>query len=141
MISEGTRIISSNVITFVLTASRKMIIKRDSFPLNSLKSKTLMIASKNEPFLSCNSNVRWSSKIEDSRMDHGKIGTPFVNKNILSVDENFSVQSDVNEANKLDISVQRSSTNERNTASLQIEEKFLKVSFLKSSRSQTRADR
>ena len=50
------------------------------------------------------------------------IGTPFVNKEIWSGDDNFSVQSDVGETDKLDTAVQRSSTDERNTESLLIEE-------------------
>ena len=36
MISGGTSIISSNVITDILTDSSKMILKSDSFPLNQL---------------------------------------------------------------------------------------------------------
>ena len=39
-----------------------------------------MIASKNEPFMSCNRNVCSSSENVDSRIDHGRIGTPFVKK-------------------------------------------------------------
>ena len=54
-----------------------------------------------------------------------------MNKNIWSVDDNLSVRSDVIEANKLDTSIQQSSTNERNTASSQIEEKRLKIVFSK----------
>ena len=79
-----------------------------------------MVASKNEPTLSCNRIVRAASEIGDIRIDHGRIGTPIRNKNIWSVDDNFSVRSDVGEANKLDTSVQKSPTNERNKASLQI---------------------
>ena len=45
MISEGPSIISSKVITDALTDSSKMILKSDSFPLNPLKFKTLVIAS------------------------------------------------------------------------------------------------
>ena len=75
---------------------------------------------------------RASSEIEDSRKDHGRIGTPFMNKSIWIVDDNFSVRSDVVEENKLDASVQRSSINERNTASSQIEEESLKSVFSKS---------
>ena len=82
MISGGTSIIISNVITDVLTDSSKMILKIDLFPLNPLKSQTLVIASQNEPFMSCNRNVRASSEIGNSRIDHGRIGTPFVNKTI-----------------------------------------------------------
>ena len=54
-----------------------------------------------------------------------------MNKNIWSGDENFSVRSDVGRANKLDTSVQQYSTNERNTASPQIEEESLKSVFSK----------
>ena len=43
-ISRGTRIISSNVITYVFTESSKMILKSDLFPFNSLKSNTIVIA-------------------------------------------------------------------------------------------------
>ena len=104
-----------------LMDSREMILKSDSFPLNHLKSKTLMIASQPESFMSCDRNVRALSKIGDSRLDHGIIGTPFVNKTIWSGDDNFSVRSEVSKTDKLDTSVQIYSTNERNTASLQIE--------------------
>ena len=82
MLSRGTSIISSNVITDVLTDSRKMILKSYSFPLDPLKSQTLVIASQKEPFLSCNRNVRVSSKIGNSRIDNGRIGTPIMNKNM-----------------------------------------------------------
>ena len=83
-----------------------MNLKRDSFPLNPLKSKTLVITSQTEPFLSCDSNVHALSEIGDSRPEHGRIGTPFVNKNIWSGDDNFSVRSDVGELDKLETAVQ-----------------------------------
>ena len=117
MIQGGTSIISSNLITDVLADSSKMILKSDTFPLDSFKSQTLMITSQNEPTLSCKRIVRASIEIGDSRIDDGKISTPIMNKNIWSVDDNFSVRSDVGEANKLDTSIQRSPTNERNMAS------------------------
>ena len=78
MIHRGTSIISSNVITHVLTDSSKIIINSDSFPLNALKSKRLMIASPTEPLLSCDRDVHASSEIGYRRPDHGRIGTPFV---------------------------------------------------------------
>ena len=90
-----------------------------------------MIALQNEPFLSCDRNVRALSEIGDSRIDHSRIVTPFVNKHIWSVDDNFSVQSDMDEADKLDTIVQKSPTNERNTASPQIEEGSLESVFSK----------
>ena len=129
MIHGGTSIISSNVIIHVLTDSSKMIIKSDSFPLNTLKSKTLVIASQPESFLSCDKNVRASSEIGDSRPEHGSIGTSCVNEKIWSRDDKFSVRSEVGEANKLDTDVQRSPTNERNKASLRIEEEILESIF------------
>ena len=54
-----------------------------------------------------------------------------MNKNIWSRDDNFSVRSDVGEANKLDTSVQQSLTNERKTAYPRIEEESLKIVFSK----------
>ena len=44
-ISGGTSIISSNVITHILTDSSKIILMSDSFPLDPIKYKTLIIAS------------------------------------------------------------------------------------------------
>ena len=90
-----------------------------------------MIALLTEPFLSCDRDVHASSEIGDSSTEHGRIGTPFVNKNISSGDDNFSVRSDVGEADKLNTAVQQSSTDERNTASLQIEEDSLESIFPK----------
>ena len=50
-----------------------------------------MIAQPTTSFLSCDRDIRASSGIGDSMIDNGRIGTPFVNKNIWSVDDNFSV--------------------------------------------------
>ena len=47
---------------------------------------------------------------------------PFVNKDIWSTDDALSVQSDISKLDKLDIAVQKSSTDERNTSPSQIEE-------------------
>ena len=113
MINGGTGIISSNVITDVLTDSSKMILKSDSFPLNPFKSKTPVIALQNEPTLSCDGTVRSLSKNGKIRINHGRIGTLIMNKNIWSVDDNSSVQSDIGEENKIDTSVQKSSNNEK----------------------------
>ena len=118
MIHRGTSIVSSNVITHALMESIKMILMSDLF----LKSKTLVIALPTKPFLGCDRDVRASSKIGYRSPEHGRISTPFVNKKIWSGDDNFSVLSDVGEANKLDTAVQRSSTNKRNKASSRIEE-------------------
>ena len=83
MINGGTGILESNVVTDVLTDSSKMILRTDTFPLGSFKSQTLVIASQNEPWLSCNRIVRASSDVGNSRIDRGRIGTPIVNKKDL----------------------------------------------------------
>ena len=106
MINRGTGIISSNIVTYVLTDSGKMILRTDTFPLNPFKSQTLVIALQNEPTLICNRIIRASSEIGNSRIYQARIGTLITNKNIWSVNDNFSVHSDVDEANKLDTSVQ-----------------------------------
>ena len=72
-----------------------------------------------------------SSEIGNSRIDHFRIGIPSVNKTIWSVDDDFSVQSDVGKGNKLDTSVQQSLTNKRNTAYTQIKDESLKSVFSK----------
>ena len=131
MIHGETIIISSNVIMHVLTDSSEMILKSDSFPFYPLKSKTLVIAPLTEPFLTCDRDVRAPSEIGYSRPEHSSIGTPFLNKKIWSGDDNFSVRIDVGKEDKLDTSVQRSSTDERNTAYSRIEEVSLKSICLK----------
>ena len=55
-----------------------------------------------------------------------------MNKKIWNGDDNFSVRSDDGEVNKIDTSVQKSLTNEKNAASSQIEEESLKSVFSKS---------
>ena len=72
-----------------------------------------------------------SSDIGNSRIDHGRIGTLIVNKNIWSEDDKFSVKIDVDEAEKIDPIVQRYPTNKGNTASSRIEEEILESIFFK----------
>ena len=105
MISGGTSIhsIVKDVVTDVLTYYSKMIF------VDPLKSQTLWI-------------VRALSYVGNSRIDHGRIGTPIVNKQIWSEDDNFRVKIDVDKAEKLDTTVQQSLTNKENTASSLIEE-------------------
>ena len=123
--------IFKNVVTDVLTDSSKTIFRNDTFPLDPYKSQTLVIASQNEPTLSCNRIVCASSDIGNTRIYHGSIGTPIVNKNIWSEDDNFRVKIDVDEGDKLNTIVQRYPTNERSTASLQNEEEIIASIFYK----------
>ena len=102
-----------------------------TFPIDPFKSPTLVISLQNKPTLSCNRIVCASSDIGNSRIDCGRIGTPIVNEKIWSVDDKFSVRSDVGKADKLDTIVQQYPTNEGNTASLRIEEESLESIFSK----------
>ena len=103
--------------------------------IDPLQSQTLVIALQNEPTLNCNRIVRALSDIGNSRIYHGRIGTPIVNKKIWSEDDNFRVKVDVDEVEKLGTIVQRYLTNKGNTASSQIEEESIESIFSKSSKS------
>ena len=67
----------------------------------------------------------------NSRIDHGRIGIPIMNRKIWSKDDNFRVKIDVGEADKLNTSVQQSPTNEGYMSSSQIEEESLQSIFSK----------
>ena len=131
MINGRTCIISSNIVTDILTDSSKMIFKTITFPLNPFKSQTLVIASQDESTLSINRILRASSDIGNSKIHYGRFGTPILNENIWSVNDNFNIRSDVGEANKLDTIVQRSPTSKRNTAYPRIEEEIIESIFSK----------
>ena len=82
-----------------------------------------MVASLFEPFLTSNVNVRSASIIGASRPDQSRIISPGMNEDISSRDDvRSTVRNDVGEADKLYANVQRSSSDEWNTASSQIVE-------------------
>ena len=109
-----------------------MTLKSDSFAFDPLKAQTLVISPLTEPFLTSDRDVRTQSIIGDSRPNHGRIGTPFMNKDIWSRDDALStVRSDVGELNKLDTAVLQSSTDKGNTAPSRTEEGSLKSIFPK----------
>ena len=96
-----------------------MTLESDSFTFDPLKAQTLVIAPLTEPFMTSDREVRTTSVIGESRPNHSRILTPFMNKDISIGDDVLStVRSDVGEANKLDTAVQQSSTDKRNTAPL-----------------------
>ena len=80
-----------------------------------------MVSPLNEPFLVSGGYVRSTSIIGASRPDQSRIVAPGMNEDISS--RNYvrsTVRSDVSEADKLDAAVQRSLSDEWNTASSQI---------------------
>ena len=123
IIKGGENIVRSDVITHVPTNPEKVTLRTDYFPFDPLKAQTLMVASLVKPFLTSNGNVRSASIIGSSRPDQSRIIAPGMNEYISSrYDVRSTVQYDSCEADKLDAAVQRSSTDEWNTASSQIEE-------------------
>ena len=82
-----------------------------------------MVASLDEPFLESNGNVRLASIIGASRPDQSRMIAPGMNKDILGRDDvQSTVLSDVGKADKLDATVEQSSTDEWNTESSRIED-------------------
>ena len=72
-----------------------------------------MVASLVESFLTSNGNVRSASVIGASRPDQSRIFAPGMNKDISCRDYVRSiVRNDVGEADKLNATVERSSTDE-----------------------------
>ena len=117
IVQGGESIICSNVITHVLTNYSEMTLKSDSFPFDPPKAQTLMITPLTEPLLTSDGDVRLTSVIGASRPDHSRIISRFMNKDISSRDDvRSAVRSDVDEADKLDTSVQQSSSDKWNAA-------------------------
>ena len=73
-----------------MTNSSEMTLKNDSFDFDPLKAQTLMIAPLTEPFLTSDRDVLTTSVIGDSRPNHSRIGAPFMNKDIWSIDDTLS---------------------------------------------------
>ena len=109
-----------------------MTLRSDYFQFNPLKAQTLMVAPLDEPFLASNGNVRSASIIGSSWPNQSRITAPGMNEDISSRNDfRSTVQSDVGEANKLDAAVQRSSSDEWNTASSRIVEDIPESIFRK----------
>ena len=87
------------------------MLETDSFPFDPLKAQTLMVVSLVKPFLASNGNVRSASIIGASRPDQSRIIAPGMNEDVSSRDDvRSTVRNDVGEADKLDATVERSST-------------------------------
>ena len=116
----------------MLTNPIQVSLESDSFPFDPDQAKTLMVTSLVESLLASNGNVRLASIIGASRPNQNRIFAPGMNKDISCRDDARStVRNDVGEADKLDATVEGSSTDEWNTASLRIEESTPKSIFRK----------
>ena len=106
----------------MLTNPEQVSLESDSFPFDPLQAKTLMVTSLVESFLASNGNVRSASIIGASRPNQSRIFAPGMNEDISGRDDvRSTVRNDVGKADKVDATVERSSTNEWNTSSSHIE--------------------
>ena len=100
-----------------------MSLESDSFPFDPLQAKTLMVTSLVESFLASNGDVRSASVIGASRPNQIRVFAPGMNRDISIRDYvRSTVRNDVGEADKLDATVEQSSTDKWNTTSSRIEE-------------------
>ena len=126
----------------MLTKPDQVSVEIDYFPFDPLQVKTLMVTSLVEYLLASNGNVRSASIIGASRPDQSRIFTPGMNKDISCRDDvRSTVQHCVGEADRLDATVEGSSTNEWNTASSRIEESTPKIIFRKDIKQLDSSDR
>ena len=121
--------------------SSELTLKRDSFLFDPLKAEILTVAPFNEPFLASDGDLRLASIIGASRPYQSRIVTPGTNEDISSRnDVQSTVRSNVGKADKLDTSVQQSSSDKWNAAPSQIVEGSPKSIFREIIESLTRAN-
>ena len=128
---SGRTSIVKNIVTDISSDSSKQLFKANTFQLNALQSETLVIGSQDEYMKSTNRIISTTSDSKNIRENHiSRIDTQGVNKNVWGViDTTFNVLSDADNVKKFDTHVQRSTTQERNLESSQIEEESLKSIF------------
>ena len=132
-IIEGREdIIHVDVITHMITNSSQVSLKSDSFPFDQEQAQTLMVTSLIEALLASNGNIGTASIFGTSRTNQSRIFAPGMHEDISGRDDvRNTVRNEVREADKLDTTVDGPTTNERNTASLRIEECTPKSIFRK----------
>ena len=95
----------------------------DSFPFDPDQAQTLMVVSLIDALLASNGNIRLASILVASRTNQSRIFAPGMHKDISGRDNvRSTVRNDVRKAGKLDTTVDRPTTDERNMASSQIVE-------------------
>ena len=107
----------------MITNPSQVSLKRDSFLFDKEQAQTLMIISLIEALLARNRNIGTTSILGSSRTNQSRIFAPGMHEDISGRDYvRSTVRNDVREADKLNTTVNGPTTNERNTASLRIEE-------------------
>ena len=117
----------------MLTNPTQVSLGSDYFTFDPEQAQTLMVTSLIESLLASNGNIRSASILGSSRTNQSRIFDPGMHEYISGRDNvRSTVHNDVREADKLDTTVDRSTTDERNTASSRIEECTPKIIFRKS---------
>ena len=109
-----------------------MSLKGDYFPFDKEQAQTLMLTYLLEALLARNRNIGTTSILGASWTNHSRIFSPGMHKDVSGRDNVWStVRNDVREADKLDTTVDVTTTDEQNTASSRIEECAPKIIFRK----------
>ena len=116
----------------MLTNPTQVLLGSDSFPFDSEQAQTLMVASLIEALMASNGNIRSASILGASRTNQRRIFASGMHEDISGRDYvQSTIRNDVGEADNFDTTVDGSSTNKGNKASLQIEESTPKSIFRK----------
>ena len=116
----------------MITNPSQVSLKIDYFPFDPEQVQTLMLTSLIEALLAHNGNIGTTSILGASRTNQSWIFAPGMHTYISGRDNvRSTVRNDVREAHKIDTTVDGPTTDERNTASLRIEECTPKIIFLK----------
>ena len=122
IIEGGENIVHGDVITNMLTKPTQVFLESDSFPFDPDQAKTLMVTSLVEALLTSNGNIHSASILGASRTNQSRIIAPGMHEDISGRDDlRSTVRNDAGKADKLDATVDGSSTDEWNTASLRVE--------------------
>ena len=126
----------------MLTNPTQVLLGSDSFPFDPEQVQTLMVTSLIESLLASNGNIRSTRILGASQTNQSRILAPGMHEDISGIDNvQSTVRNDVGEADKPETTVDGTSTGERNTAYLRIEECTPKIIFRKSIKRLTQAIR
>ena len=126
----------------MITNPSQVSLKTDYFPFDPEQAQTLMVTSSIEALLVSNGNIRSTSILGASRTNQSRIFAPGMHEDISGRDNvRSTIRNDVREADELDTTVDRPTSDERNTASSRIEECTPKSIFRKEIKKLDSSDR
>ena len=124
----------SDIMTHLVTDLNQMSLKSKYFPFHKKEASTLMFAPFFEAFLTGNRHIHTTGIVGTCRDDHSRIIPPRMYEDILhGNDVATTVRSDIGVMKKLNTTVDRLTTNKRNTESTDIFEGAAESVFGKNS--------